>query len=229
MSKLDAQARTLGMSARNLDNWRGAVSLAGGDADSFVDSMVNMNEAFRNLKIGEVKNDFITATGMSGANFAKLQGMNNDERLRSIWGALEKVAALPWPHSLRRRFLEEIPAVVKSTACVRLPGFPWWPQCQARWQFQSCRHERNRKSQRPGPPPAGAVICMPALASVARGANIPTMSSFRLPQTLVTRLKPETGDAVLHYELMQEQAYSLGRAGQKVEAALAKYEVKAVG
>jgi hypothetical protein len=91
MSKLDAQARTLGMSARNLDNWRGAVSLAGGDADSFVDSMVNMNEAFRNLKIGEVKNDFITATGMSGANFAKLQGMNNDERLRSIWGALEKV------------------------------------------------------------------------------------------------------------------------------------------
>jgi hypothetical protein len=47
------------------------------------------------------------------------------------------------------------------------------------------------------------------------------MSSFRMPQNLVARLKPETGDAVLHYELMQEQAYSLGRAGKKVEAALA--------
>lgn len=47
------------------------------------------------------------------------------------------------------------------------------------------------------------------------------MSSLRMPQSLVTRLKPETGDAVLHYELMQEQAYSLGRAGGKVEAALA--------
>jgi len=46
------------------------------------------------------------------------------------------------------------------------------------------------------------------------------MSSLRLPQSLVTRLRPETGDAVLHYELMQEQAYSLGRAGQRVEAAL---------
>lgn len=92
MSKLDAQARTLGMSARNLDNWRGAVSLAGGDADGFVASMVNMNEAFRNLKIGEVKTDFIQATGMSGANFAALQGMDNDTRLRTIWSALEKVA-----------------------------------------------------------------------------------------------------------------------------------------
>ena len=47
------------------------------------------------------------------------------------------------------------------------------------------------------------------------------MSSRRMPQSLVARLKPETGDAVLHYELMEEQAYSLGRAGRKVEAALA--------
>src|SRR3954463_4424961 len=47
------------------------------------------------------------------------------------------------------------------------------------------------------------------------------MSSLRMPQSLVARLKPETGDASLHYELMQEQAYSLGRAGEKVEAALA--------
>jgi hypothetical protein len=47
------------------------------------------------------------------------------------------------------------------------------------------------------------------------------MSSLRMPQNLVARLKPEAGDAVLHYELMQEQAYSMGRAGRKVEAALA--------
>ena len=47
------------------------------------------------------------------------------------------------------------------------------------------------------------------------------MSSLRMPQSLVARLKPESGQAVLHYELMEEQAHSLGRAGRKVEAALA--------
>lgn len=47
------------------------------------------------------------------------------------------------------------------------------------------------------------------------------MSSLRAPQSLAARLKPETGDAVLHYELLQEQAYSLGRAGKKIEASLA--------
>src|SRR3954464_8115001 len=47
------------------------------------------------------------------------------------------------------------------------------------------------------------------------------MSSLHMPQSLLTRLKPETGQAVLHYELMEEQAQSLGRAGRKVEAALA--------
>ena len=46
------------------------------------------------------------------------------------------------------------------------------------------------------------------------------MSSLRLPQSLTARLKPESGDGVLHYELLQEQAYSLGRAGRKIEAAL---------
>lgn len=103
MTKLDAQARTLGMSARTLDNWRGAVGLAGGDADSFVSSMVNMNEAFRNLKIGEVKTDFITATGMSGADFSKLQGMNNDQRLRTIWSALDRVADTQKQQALREK------------------------------------------------------------------------------------------------------------------------------
>ncbi|WP_430420223.1 DUF6665 family protein [Phenylobacterium sp.] len=45
------------------------------------------------------------------------------------------------------------------------------------------------------------------------------MSSLRMPQSLVRRLG-EPGDAVLRYELMEEQANSLGRAGRKVEAAL---------
>lgn len=47
------------------------------------------------------------------------------------------------------------------------------------------------------------------------------MSPLRMPQALTARLKAETGDAVLHHELLGEQAYSLGRAGRKVEAALA--------
>jgi len=47
------------------------------------------------------------------------------------------------------------------------------------------------------------------------------MSSLRMPQSLVARLGVETGDAVLRYELLEEQAHSLGRAGRKVEAALA--------
>lgn len=42
-----------------------------------------------------------------------------------------------------------------------------------------------------------------------------------MPQNLTRRLGLETGEAVLHYELMEEQAESLGRAGRKVEAALA--------
>ena len=47
------------------------------------------------------------------------------------------------------------------------------------------------------------------------------MSSLRMPQSLRTRLGVDTGEAVLRYELMEEQAQSLGRAGRKVEAALA--------
>lgn len=91
MTKLASTAKQLGMNALTLDNWQNAVRLAGGDADSFTSSIQTMNEAFRNLKIGEVKEDFIKSTGMSGADFSKLQGMNNDQRLRTIWGALEKV------------------------------------------------------------------------------------------------------------------------------------------
>jgi hypothetical protein len=47
------------------------------------------------------------------------------------------------------------------------------------------------------------------------------MSSLRMPQSLVTRLKIETGEAVLRHELLAEQAHSLGAAGRRVEAALA--------
>ena len=47
------------------------------------------------------------------------------------------------------------------------------------------------------------------------------MSSLRVPQSLAKRLGIETGDAVLRYELLQEQAASLGLAGRKVEKALA--------
>lgn len=51
------------------------------------------------------------------------------------------------------------------------------------------------------------------------------MSSLRMPQafsaSLARRLGVETGEAVLRYELLEEQAHSLGRAGKKVEGALA--------
>src|SRR4051812_43708802 len=47
------------------------------------------------------------------------------------------------------------------------------------------------------------------------------MSSLRMPQSLVKRLGVETGDAVLRYELLGEQAASLGASGRKVEKALA--------
>jgi hypothetical protein len=62
---------------------------------------------------------------------------------------------------------------------------------------------------------------MAPLASGRRGANMGAMSSLRMPQSLARRLGVETGEAVLRYELMEEQAASLGRSGRKVEEALA--------
>ena len=47
------------------------------------------------------------------------------------------------------------------------------------------------------------------------------MSLFRSPQSLNARLGVETGEAVFRHELLEEQAQSLGRAGRKVETALA--------
>lgn len=50
-----------------------------------------------------------------------------------------------------------------------------------------------------------------------------------MPQSLVRRLGVEPGEAPLRYELMEEQAGSLGRAGRKVEAALAELASHPVG
>ncbi|MFL5295846.1 MAG: DUF6665 family protein [Phenylobacterium sp.] len=47
------------------------------------------------------------------------------------------------------------------------------------------------------------------------------MSSLRMPQAFARRLGVETGEAVLRYELLEEQAAALGRTGRKAEAALA--------
>ncbi|HEY4029724.1 MAG TPA: DUF6665 family protein [Caulobacteraceae bacterium] len=47
------------------------------------------------------------------------------------------------------------------------------------------------------------------------------MSSLRMPQSLINRLGQDSGEAALRYELLEEQAASLGRMGRKVEAALA--------
>ena len=47
------------------------------------------------------------------------------------------------------------------------------------------------------------------------------MSSLRMPQSLSKRLGVETGDAVLRYEILEEQAAALGRGGEKLEKALA--------
>jgi hypothetical protein len=42
-----------------------------------------------------------------------------------------------------------------------------------------------------------------------------------MPQSLINRLGQDSGEAALRYELLEEQAASLGRMGRKVEAALA--------
>ena len=48
-----------------------------------------------------------------------------------------------------------------------------------------------------------------------------SMSSLRLPQSLSKRLGIETGEAVLRYALLEEQAAALGRQGARLEKALA--------
>jgi hypothetical protein len=59
------------------------------------------------------------------------------------------------------------------------------------------------------------------LAFGASAPNMGPMSSLRMPQSLSKRLGIETGEAVLRYELLEEQAHALGRMGRRVEVALA--------
>lgn len=62
---------------------------------------------------------------------------------------------------------------------------------------------------------------MAPLVSVIGSRNISAMSSLRMPQSLTKRLGVDTGEAVLRHELLQEQAASLGRQGERMEKALA--------
>lgn len=55
------------------------------------------------------------------------------------------------------------------------------------------------------------------------------MSSLRLPQSLTSRLGHDTGETVLHYEQLEEQAASLGRQGRRMEEALAALRDHAEG
>jgi len=59
------------------------------------------------------------------------------------------------------------------------------------------------------------------LATFAWLSRLTAMSSLRMPQSLTKRLGVDTGEAVLRYELLEEQAASLGRMGEKLEKALA--------
>jgi hypothetical protein len=45
--------------------------------------------------------------------------------------------------------------------------------------------------------------------------------SLRMPQSLSTEFKPETGWNVLNYEILQQKAQTLGHLGHRVELALA--------
>jgi hypothetical protein len=56
------------------------------------------------------------------------------------------------------------------------------------------------------------------LAPDANAANMDAMAPLRPPQT---RFGLETGEQILGYELLEEQAVTLGRLGRKMEAALA--------
>ena len=58
------------------------------------------------------------------------------------------------------------------------------------------------------------------LATLVGVAKLAAMSSLRMPQSLTKRLGVETGEAVLRYELLAEQAAALGRQGARLEAAL---------
>lgn len=82
------------MSVQTLAKWQYIMQEAGVDSDQFASAMVNVNKVFQGLKIGEVDEGFIKALGMlqgfsgnKSADFAKLQGMGQEERLKSILDA----------------------------------------------------------------------------------------------------------------------------------------------
>ena len=53
------------------------------------------------------------------------------------------------------------------------------------------------------------------------------MSSLRMPQAYLQRLRADAGEAALRHETAEEQAAALGRMGRKAEAALAKLRAHA--
>lgn len=55
------------------------------------------------------------------------------------------------------------------------------------------------------------------------------MAAPQITQSLAQRLGVETGEAVLRYELLQEQAAALGRQGARLETALAALGAHAGG
>ena len=89
-SSLD-NAKILGLSARQLDNWRNAARIAGGDADSFQESLSTLNKTFFNLKIGEVDKGTIQGLGMSGADFGAMQKMPMQDRIQYVLTRLESI------------------------------------------------------------------------------------------------------------------------------------------
>lgn len=91
LTKLADNAKILGISARQLDNWRNTARIAGGDADAFQESLNTLNKTFFNLKIGEVDKGTIQALGMSQADFGAMQKMPMQERIQYVLTRLEAI------------------------------------------------------------------------------------------------------------------------------------------
>lgn len=92
LTKLADNAKVLGLSARQLDNWRNAAQIAGGDADAFQDSLSTLNKTFFNLKIGDVDKGMIQSLGMSQADFGKMQVMPMQQKIDYVLARLENIS-----------------------------------------------------------------------------------------------------------------------------------------
>lgn len=55
------------------------------------------------------------------------------------------------------------------------------------------------------------------------------MSSLRMPTSVSNQLRVETGASILDAEILAERAAALGRAGEKVERAMAAYYAAPAG